>query len=349
MTSRLPNAIVTIAETFKQHGGHSAMFTGVPTSFAAFGFDRGWDRFYAVSPVEDQPATEPLTQGIDWILQEIAKAPTEKHLLVVHLRGGHPPWDLSREEAASLPPEEYAGMLEARRGGIILAQLRVQPANSRRRMRAEDWTRLRAMQDLTLKKQDQELARLIDALRQQGQWERTLFLFAGDVSMGEAPEVPFGIAGLSEDRLLTPLIVKFPGEQLQGRQIASVCASEDITRTISDALDLPANEQTLGVNLQNVAAGYEPPGGNPQVAVLGKQFSTRWGQWMLLGEFGTTPRLCQLEVDPSCVRDVFDSNPMTVTALWRATFEALNQQPRAKRQPAVLDDGTKDALTVWGE
>ncbi|HTM44782.1 MAG TPA: sulfatase-like hydrolase/transferase, partial [Polyangiaceae bacterium] len=139
MSSKLPDSVFTIAETLKQHGGHSAMFTGVPTSFAAFGFDRGWDEFHEISPVLDQPATEPLTRASDWLAQQINKAPSEKHLLVVHLRGGHPPWDLSREETASLPPEEYAGMLDARRGGIILSELRGQPANSRRRMRAEDW------------------------------------------------------------------------------------------------------------------------------------------------------------------------------------------------------------------
>jgi arylsulfatase A-like enzyme len=349
MTSKLPDAVFTLAETLKQHGGHSAMFTGVPTSFAAFGFDRGWDEFHELSPVLDQPATEPLTQATDWLVQQINKAPNDRHLLLVHLRGGHPPWDLSREETASLPPEEYAGMLDPRRGGIILAELRAQPPNSRRRMRAEDWIRLRAMQDLALKKQDQELSRLIDILRQKNQWERTLFVFAADVSMGEQPEVPFGVTTLSEDRLLAPLIIKFPGELMAGRQMVSACSSEDITRTASDALDLPTNEQTLGINLQDVASGWEAPGGNPQVAVLGNQFSTRWGQWMMLGEFGTAPRLCQLDIDPSCVRNVFDDNPMIVNALWRVTFEALSQAPRGKHQVATLNDATKDALMVWGE
>ncbi|HTM45371.1 MAG TPA: hypothetical protein VL137_10475, partial [Polyangiaceae bacterium] len=192
-------------------------------------------------------------------------------------------------------------------------------------------------------------SRLIDLLRQKNQWEKTLFIFAADVSMGEQPDVPFGVTTLSEDRLLAPLIIKFPGEMTAGRQMVSACGSEDITRTISDALDLPANEQTLGINLQNVAAGWEAPGGNPQVAVLGNQYSTRWGQWMMLGEFGTPPRLCQLDIDPSCVRNVFADNPMTVNALWRVTFEALSQPPRAKHQGAVLDNTTRDALMVWGE
>lgn len=348
-TLRLPKSVFTLAEMLKEHGGHSAMFTGVPTSFRPFGFDRGWDRFVVVSPVLDLAASEPMSQAQSWLSEQIARAPEQKRLLVVHARGGHPPWDLSREVTAGLPPEEYAGVLEARRGGIILTQLRTRVSQGRARLRNEDWTRLRAMQAVTLREQDQVLARLIDTLQETGQWDRTLFVFVADVAMGDPPAVPFGIAPLSEDRLLAPLIVRFPRGQRAGEQVSAACTSEDITRTIIDALGLPMGPQITGENLLHAVQGREPLGGRPLVALLGNQFSTRWGPWLLLGEMGNVPRLCQLEVDPSCVSDLFAKHPIVVNSLWRSTFIAASQAPSAEREPVTLDEETRAALTVWGE
>ncbi|HXK20025.1 MAG TPA: hypothetical protein VNG33_19575, partial [Polyangiaceae bacterium] len=60
---RLRRKLVTLAETLKEAGGRTAFFTGVPTSFAPFGFADGFDAFEALSPVVDLPATEPLTRA----------------------------------------------------------------------------------------------------------------------------------------------------------------------------------------------------------------------------------------------------------------------------------------------
>lgn len=348
-TSRLPQAVFTVSEMLKQAGGMSAMFTGVPTSFADFGLDRGWDRFVAISPVEDLPASQPLSEALGWLDDSLAAAPQQKKLMVVHLRGGHPPWDLSREDAANLPPEEYTGVLEARRGGIILSRLRASGASGRRRMRSEDWTRLSAMQAATLRRQDQALARLIDRLHEKQQWDNTLFVVAGDVAMGDPPNVPFGIAPLSEDRLLVPLLVKFPAGRHAGEQVGTACTSEDITRTLVEALGLPQGEQLRGESLNDIVSGRAPPGGRPLVAMMGNEFSTRWGPWLLLGELGDLPRLCQLEVDPSCASDLFADHPIAVSALWRNTFLWASTESRVEREPVKLERDTRNALVVWGD
>jgi hypothetical protein len=41
--ARLPDRLPVIAERVKEASGRAAFFTGVPTSFAAFGFDRSWE------------------------------------------------------------------------------------------------------------------------------------------------------------------------------------------------------------------------------------------------------------------------------------------------------------------
>jgi hypothetical protein len=349
--ARLPNAISTLGEMLKEVGGSTAMFTGVPTSFPAFGFDEGWDKFATYSPVQDLAATQPYADAASWLKEQITVAPKMKRLVVIHARGGHPPWDLTRAQVAELPPEEYSGMLDARRGGIILAQQRSRGAPIKNRLPNEEWVRLRAMQAATLRKQDQALFHLIEVLEEGGQWDDTLLVFVGDVAMGDPPAVPFGSAAFAEDRLIPPLLVKFPDSAYRGRQINSLCSSEEVARTIMEALELGAAPSVSGDTLLAAVTGLEPPLGRSSVALVGNEFSTRLGSWLLEGEFRATPRLCNLDVDPSCVHDIFALNPIVASALWRNTFDAYRDVANNpwKRQSAEIDKELGAELTVWGE
>jgi len=95
-----------------------------------------------LSPVQDLPASAPLEHARAWLEQAIERDRDLRRLLVIHVRGGHPPWDLTHEEVNELEPREYLGMLEARRGGILLAHQRAQPRPLQRRLAPADWTRL---------------------------------------------------------------------------------------------------------------------------------------------------------------------------------------------------------------
>ncbi|HYQ18274.1 MAG TPA: sulfatase-like hydrolase/transferase, partial [Polyangiaceae bacterium] len=69
---KLRPKVATLAETLKEAGGRTALFTGVPTSFAPFGFNAGFDVFEAFSPVVDLPASEPLSRAQSFLEQELA-------------------------------------------------------------------------------------------------------------------------------------------------------------------------------------------------------------------------------------------------------------------------------------
>ena len=119
-----------LSEIVKEASGRTAMFTGVPSTFGAFGFGSGWDTFEMVSPVLDVAATEPMTRALKWLETELDDEHPGARLLVVHARGSHPPWDIPRDEVQTLKPEEYSGILDARRGGIMLAALRARRQRS---------------------------------------------------------------------------------------------------------------------------------------------------------------------------------------------------------------------------
>lgn len=353
--SRLPAQVQTLADRLREESGESALFTGVPHTRAAFGFDRGWQHYEAFSPVSDIPASEPLARARTWLEQALARDRDLPRLLVIHVRGGHPPWDLSREEVANLEPREYGGLLEARRGGIILSTIRGHSRLAQRRLTAPDWVRLRAMQLEALARQDLALGQLVELLERADLWNDTLFAFTGDVASGDPPEAPFGaIRPLTEERLLVPLWIKFPRARFAGSTVSGLTTSIDVAATIAEALGLPGAAELPGQSLFHVAAGDGPPIGRSLVATHGQEYATRWGAWLLRGTSPKPPILCELRVDPACAHDVLAATPIAAEALWRATFEAY-RGPRAfegsARTPeaAEIDKETAAALEVWGE
>lgn len=352
---RVADSTRLLSEIVKEASGRSALFTGVPSTFADFGFAAGWDTYEAISPVLDLPATEPLSRALKWLETELDDEHSGPRLLVIHARGSHPPWDLTREEAQLLKPDEYAGILDPRRGGIMLAALRRKKARVQHHLQEEDWVRLHALQDAALAKEDVLLGELVNLLKKKGAWEQSLLVVAGDVSAGEPPDAPYDPQGsLSEERLGAPLVIKFPNGDWAGRSDSLPVSAPDVTVTILSALGIPVPESLQGVDLYAALHGNVAVVTQPLIATSAGRYSTRLGPWLLRGELGKTPSLCALDLDPACVNEVFDEKPYAARALWLATFRAesaarLSSARPKERQPAVLSPETIAALTVWGD
>jgi Sulfatase len=354
-STRIADSVRLLSEMVKETSGRSALFTGVPSSFAAFGFGAGWDTFEAVSPVLDLPATEPMARALKWLETELDDEHAGPRLLVVHARGSHPPWDLTRDETQGLKPGEYSGIMDARRGAILLAALRARKTRVAHHLQEDDWIRLHALEDAALAKEDTLIGQLVALLKRKGVWDQSMIVLAGDVSAGEPPESPFATQGpLTEDRLAVPLIIKFPGGDLAGRDEPVPASAADVSATILTALGIPVAESIEGVDLYAAAHGRVSVVTPPLIATAAGRYSTRLGSWLLRGELGKIPTLCAVDLDPACVNDVFDQRPYAARALWLSTFRAesssLTAVGRPKEKPtAVLDAETIAALTVWGD
>jgi hypothetical protein len=354
--SRLSRNVLTLGDRLRETSGESAFFTGVPHTRGAFGFDRGWNHFEEFSPVSDVAASAPLERAKAWLERSIERDPDIPRLLVIHLRGGHPPWDVSRDEVGELEPREYMGLLEARRGGLILATIRSHTRPAQRRLQPADWARLEALQLASLAKQDVALGGLIELLEREHLYDDTLFAFAGDVAMGDSPEAPFGEAReLSEDHLVVPLWIKFPAGRFAGSNVPGAVTSTDVAATLARALGVQLPEELSGIDLYRLAAGGGPTLARGLLATFGQDYSMRFGPWLSRGQSPERPTLCELGVDPACAHDVLDSSPLAAEALWRATFEthrrdrSLESAGGARAEPAVLDKDTAAALQVWGD
>jgi hypothetical protein len=288
-----------------------------------------------------------------WLKGQLAGGDDRRHLIVVHARGGHPPWDVTRDEVQLLPPPEYGGNIEPRAGALVLGNLRGLRNPRDQRLSSDDWRRLRALEEAALKKEDAALRRLLEFLDRESLYDDCLLIVMGDVATGDPPLIPFGpMPPLREDVLNAPLLVKFPGGSPAGKQVSAVATAMDVTRTVVDALGLPP-DGLEGVSLHRLAVGLLPPDGRPLVATLESRYSTRYGPWLLTGELGRKPSLCLVEVDPSCATDALPESPLAAEALWLRTYEietrgAQVQNRGARPARATLDLETQSALKVFG-
>jgi hypothetical protein len=351
-SDRLPPDLSTLPRIVKEASGRAAMFTSVPTSFASFGFDGSWEVFESFSPVQDIGAAEPFLRAARWLDNELEGNSQGPRFVMVHARGGHPPWDVSREKAQQLKPPEYSGALDPRRGGLVLAALRARGRKNARRLTDDDWIRMRALVEASLVEQDLGLRKLLSVLKARNALDSSLLLLVGDVAPAAAPELPYDPLGsLSEDRLAVPLLVRFPGQLLAGKEVHAPANTTDLPVTVLAALGLRA-EGMNGVNLFDRANGRSELTGTAQVATLPGRYATRLGPWLLRGALGEVPMLCALDVDPACSRDVFAAHSIAARAGWIATYAAERsavQDSRLQQTPATIDKETSAALAVWGD
>jgi hypothetical protein len=352
--ARLTTTNRTLGEIVKQAGGRTAMFTAVPTTFTAFGFNVGWDDYITQSPVHDLPAENPLMETARWLGQQLDQHRDSLRFALVHARGAHPPWDLTKEQAAQLSPADYGGILDARRGGITLGKLRRQTGKAPRHLVDEDVERLSSFMKAAWAKQNGALSSIISTLKRKDAWDDTLFIFAGDTANAQSPALPFDPTGqLREDQLTVPLIVKFPKRLYAGRTVDRPITTADLTRTILDAFELRLPTPIDGESLLDVISGRELLTTRTLVSTLGQRYVSRTGVWLLSGELGNRPKLCQTDVDPVCVEDQFAKMPLVARALWQWTARELYKARRAgqdsQREPASIDPETAAALTVWGD
>jgi hypothetical protein len=342
--ARLPKSVTTIADAARQAGLATAFFTANPTTGAAFGFDRGWSTFEAHGPTEDGPAVKAIDLAGAWVGEHKG----EGFLVVVHARGGHPPWDVTAEELKSLEPQNYTGGLDAKHAAELLAHARAAPGS----LRFGDADRARAwsLYDLAMAAHDAAIGRLLGALKAAGRDLDTTVVVTGDVGINEAAHIPFAEAeSLDEEALWTPLIVHLPHGEYGGVRVSTPTSGQDIARTVLGILGLAPPSGFGGIDLVDLAAGRADGGARPLMATLGDRFALRWGGFAEVGQHDRETRLCDLSLEPACVTDVRATYPLVASLLHAAAFRALvTTTTRPPREPATIDPGTAAGLRVWG-
>lgn len=338
--TKLSTEPVTIARAARDAGIQSALFTANPTTSAAYGFDRDWVDFESTLP-----AAESATRVFDDAAQWIAKHKGERFLLVVHARGGHPPWDASAEELKVLAPDGYTGSIEPRHAGEILSKARRVPPQVR--FGDADRTRAWALFDLQMREHDAALSKLMQALRDSGAEPDTAVIVTGDAATSSTAHVPFGDdATLDETTLAVPLIVRLPpGAGPPASRVSAATSSLDLARSILSTLGLTAPPSFGGVDVVDAVASPKEARAVFATAPRGK-LTLREGSLILSGTAGRT-QLCDLDLDAACATDVSSTYPLAEIRL-RGEAASVFAAPAVSGQAVVFDSALSAALRAWG-
>ncbi len=337
---------ITIAEAARQAGVVTAMFTANPTTAAMYGFTRGWETFNARSPADEGPATAVFEDVERWLDGH----KEDRFLVVIHARGGHPPWDVAGDEK-DLPPANYTGSMDAKHAGEVLAKVRKQ--SSSKLFTDADRERAFALHSKALVAHDAALGKLVAHVRAIGRDVDTTWIVTGDVGVDAAAHAPFlDEEALDESVLSVPLVVRAPGQPIRAR-VASPTASVDIARTVLETLGLPPPPQLRGDSLWAVAQRDVQAPERSRIATTTTRFSARWANFVLVGTRDRESKLCSLALEPDCVSDVRATHPLAAEIMHALSFEDLARAADPKKAPAPPMHPTADAaaavsLRAWG-
>jgi arylsulfatase A-like enzyme len=340
---------VTIAEAARQAGVVTAMFTANPTTGAAYGFARGWETFTARSPVEDAPATAVFDDVEHWLDGH----KEDRFLVLVHARGGHPPWDVVSGDEKELAPAGYTGSLDAKHAGEMLAKVRRSGAS--KLFTDADRERAFALHAKAVLAHDAALGKLVAHVRALGREADTTWIVTGDVGIDTAAHAPFlEEDSLDESALAVPLIVRAPGAPVRAR-VSSPTSSMDLARTALEALGLAPPPQLRGESLWTIAQRGAQGPERPRIATTTSRFSARWAGFVLSGSRDHENKLCNLSLEADCVSDVRATHPLAAEMLHALVFDDLARRTPAPAEPSDLpvhpkapDAATAAALRAWG-
>jgi len=340
--AQLPKDVRTLGTMARNASVRSAMFSNVPTTFGPFGFEQPWEKFVAFPPNEGASSGAPMDQAAAFLTD---RAGTEGRptFAIIHTRGGHPPWEVTPDEAAEMPPDEYSGRMSPRRAAQQLAEL----DGRHSRLTEQDQERLNALFLAALSRQDRALGQFVRRLEEAELWDDTLLIVTGDVSSSLGDFFADG-APLTEGMLNVPLYVHFPKGDHAGARVENPSDVYDITRTLLAALGIEPLPEMRGHDLAAIAEGFAPAQ-RLRGAFLDDTYAVRWGQFVLRGKNDERPSLCNLSVDPTCAYDHTDLHPRVTLSLFRqlAHDRAQGKKP-PERQPLTLDAQAAAWLSVWG-
>ncbi len=333
----LPKDVQTVTDLARQASVPTAAFSANPSAGSAFGFSRGWDTMKSFSPARDA-SVQTFENAAEW-----ARLHKDgRFFMMVHARGGHPPWDIPERDLKDLAPATYNGGLDPRKAAETLSKARAIPKH----FTDADRTRVWASYSYALRKEDEALGRFVQELVKIDDLRDTTLIVAGDV--GIVPHAPIPLApvdGLDETALSIPMVVVAPG--VPSGVVKGASSSVDVAATLVASLGLEVPAHFRGEDLF-ARATMKRASERPVVAFDQGVFSIRWADFVVSGrEFGDA-RFCFARMDPRCASDVRGSYPIALEALLGQLVLLRGMKVRVAQESVFLDPVTLDQLTSWG-
>lgn len=318
-TSRLPDAVPTLAETLRQDEYRTAAFVSSLVLDERFGLGRGFEHFDDElgagpdGPQVERSASETVSAAIAWIDAVVA----DPFFCWVHLYDPHEPYEQH--------PREFGDQFEGRPYDAEIAYM------------------------------DLHVGRLLDLLQRLEIDDRTLVIIAGDhgEGLGEHGEPTHGYLAYNST-MHVPLIIRRPVGEQPGTRVAEPTSLVDLFPTILDVLGRDVPSDLHGRSL--VARGdASDPGDRPCYGET--EAPLMEGGWCPLRTWttdrwkyiqSTQPELYDLAADPHETLNRLADHPDEAARLAEqlASFES-KLRPR-EGSNAVLSEQEQRALASLG-
>lgn len=269
---KLPDSNVTLAESLSAAGFATGAFPATHIVSKRFGLDQGFEHWVEPprrperDPDSEHPVSRmrPADEGVDDLLDWLGSLESDRSFAWLHFYDPHWPYDPPFPFSDTFRDAPYVGE-------IAFA--------------------------------DAQLGRLIEALRAEGSWERTLLIVAGDHGEGRYDHnEPYHSILVYESTQRVPMIIHGPG--IDRRRIAEPVTLADITPTVLDALGLPNELEMRGTSLVPALKGKALPRRELYFESLAGAIAYGWlelsgirvGDWKLIDS--NDPELFDLDEDP---------------------------------------------------
>ncbi len=273
----VPVKATTMAEHLRRVGYQTAVFTSNPNSGRVIGLERGVDWMEDEETRDLSTSSDELHERF-WRFRE--RSPAEPYWVHFQTTDVHEPNEPVQPFAGLFVPPEGRHQLHAwnrllwqagvsARGTTSIAGF-YDLALDRAGIDREAYFGLRrGLYDETMAYQDDQLRRLVERLKLQGEWENTLLIIAADHGHPAGTFARFGRGlfdpqpepwqGALFDAYSTrvPLIFVWPGRIAGDRRIAGPVSMIDVLPTLLDLLRLPQPEVLQGQSLAPLLLGRE--------------------------------------------------------------------------------------------
>jgi arylsulfatase A-like enzyme len=332
----LRSGIEGLAQRLGAAGYATACITTNTNVAAAFGFDRGFDRFVEFydynkfvgdSSPDRMPSRGANEKAIEWL--EGVEEPFFLFVLSVDPHAPHHPPPAFDRYAAG-----YRGDLDGSWASI-----------KRPGLPAEDVRRIRALYDAEVSSNDAAFGELIEYLRARGVYDRTLTVFTSDHGEGFWERGLRGHGwGLYQELIRVPLVLRYPPAIEAGRRVDRVVQHVDIAPTVLALTGLPIPSEMSemsdmdGHHLLETQRDAPPPAA---YSALEKNERFRHSlvvmPWKLVWDASQrTARLYHLASDPGETIDRIDTDAEAAAPLWdRLLARVAEAKRRRESQPAV--------------
>ncbi|MEM9382264.1 MAG: sulfatase [Planctomycetota bacterium] len=245
---------VSVAEVLARNGYETAGVVANGLISPRYGLDQGFDRYRSGWSMESVERDAPR------VVEFVETHTATPWLMFWHIMDPHLPYTTPEEERATFTEASYDGRFSkgGRQGPAVPFQV-LDPRPGRRwyahegpppapELTPADAKFVVDYYDAEIAEMDEGVGAVIQALKDSGQWDRTIVAFVADhgEGLGDHGHYHHGYT-LFDDQVHVPMLLRIPGRD-EGRVVERPVSTVDLMPTLLGALGIPAPEDVHGVD-----------------------------------------------------------------------------------------------------